>query len=64
MFIYENGLPVDYECDAEYSPEIDRQVREKMVVWFRGLPPQSRRRLGKVGQMQGSEVNLSRVENE
>lgn len=63
-FVYENGLPVGYECESEYSPEITAAVEAHMLAWFRSLPGQSRQRLGKVGMIQGSEVNLRRLENE
>jgi hypothetical protein len=64
MFIYEDGLITDYICSADYPPEVDRQVREHMLEWARSLPGQARVRLGKVGTMQGSEVNLKRMEHE
>lgn len=64
MFMYEGGMIVDYVTSANYPPEVDRQVREHMLAWARTLPGQSRVRLGKIGTMQGSDVNLKRMEHE
>ena len=65
MFIYDSqGLIVGYECTAEYPEHIRAGVENHMLQWARDLKGQSRRRLGKVGIMQGSNVNLDRMENE
>ena len=64
MFVYENGMPVDYICAGEMAPEIDAAVRAHMLAWYRSLPGQARVRLGKVGVMEGSKVNLKRLDNE
>lgn len=65
MFIYdENGMVVDFEVHSTCNPAVVDQVREAMLEWYRNLPGQVKVRLGKVGMMQGSEVNLKRIENE
>lgn len=64
MFIYENGLPVDYIPTMNYNSETEQFVRESMMNWIRTAPGQVRVRVGKIGRMQGQEVNLKRMENE
>lgn len=65
MFIYDcHGLPIDYVPSETYPPEVDSAVRDHMMKWIRTLHGQSRRRLGKVGIIQGSTVNLDRMEHE
>lgn len=64
MFVYEDGLPVDYIPTGSPSPEIDEAVRAHMLAWYRSLPGQARVRLGKVGIMEGSTPNLNRLEHE
>lgn len=66
MFVYENGLPVDYIYQG-YStdPEIIEQVRQHMLNWYRDLPGLARVRVGKRDMIiHNSEVNLRRLENE
>lgn len=64
MFIYENGLVTDYAPSGRYPENIEQELRRKMVAWANSLGGQSRVRLGKIGIMEGSEVNLKRMENE
>jgi hypothetical protein len=65
MFIYDDdGLITGYEVTGNYPEAIRAGVEAHMVAWARGLGGQSRRRLGKVGMMQGSAVNLDRMEHE
>lgn len=64
MFIYEDGLPVDYIVSETCDPAIEEAVKTEMLRWMRSLPGQSRVRMGKIGIMQGSDVNLKRMENE
>lgn len=64
MFIYENGLPVDYIVSDYCNPEVADDVRAEMLRWIRTLSGQSRVRMGKVGLMQGSAVDLKRMEHE
>lgn len=64
MFVYKGGVIVDYVCDMDYSPDVAGLVRQHMLEWARSLGGQSRVRLGKVGIMQGSNVNLKRMEHE
>lgn len=64
MFIYENGIVVDYVPTAQHPAAVERMIREHMVNWANSLPGQSKVRLGKIGMMQGSEVNLKRLDNE
>lgn len=65
MFIYENGIVVDYIRDMPHTdPEINRAVVEHMLEWHRTLPGQVKVRLGKVGLMQGQEPNMKRLDNE
>lgn len=64
MFVYEDGVVVDYLPSANHTPAVDKFIRDYMVNWARSLPGQSKVRLGKVGIMQGQEVNLKRLDNE
>jgi hypothetical protein len=64
MFIYENGLPIDYLPTGSYNEETTILIRTEMLRWYRSLPGQVRMRQGKVDRMRGQEVNLRRLENE
>ena len=64
MFIYENGLPVDYIVSEACNTAVSDAVRAEMLRWMRSLSGQSRVRTGKVGIMQGSAVDLKRMEHE
>lgn len=64
MFIYENGLPVDYLPAGHYDEETERQIKAEMLKWYRNLPGQARQRQGKVDRMRGQEVNIKRLGNE
>ena len=65
MFIYDdNGMVVDYEVHASCNPRVVDGVRTAMLEWYHNLPGQVKGRLGKIGMMQGFDVNLKRITNE
>jgi hypothetical protein len=64
MFIYEDGVVVDYVPTGTYPEHIVDDLRERMLSWHRTLPGQTKVRLGKVATMSGQEVNLKRLANE
>ncbi len=64
MFIYKNGLPVDYIPVGNYDQNTTALIKAEMLRWFRTMPGQMRVRQGKVDRMRGQEVNLTRLENE
>jgi len=64
MFVYEDGLPVDYINTGTYTPEMDLLIRQEMMKWINSLPGQVRIRQGKADRMRGQDVNLKRMENE
>lgn len=63
-FVYEQGLACDYICESTYPANLDAAVRAEMMTWIRSMSAQSRQRIGKVGIMQGSDVDLKRMEHE
>jgi hypothetical protein len=63
MFIYENGIVVDY-VPTNCRPEHLDAVRTHMLDWHKSLGGQSKVRLGKVGEMQGQSPNYKRLDNE
>jgi hypothetical protein len=65
MFTYDaSGLPIGYVCSQEYPESIRSAVEAHMLGWIRECHGQMRRRIGKVGIMQGSSPNLDRMEHE
>jgi len=65
MFIYEDGIVVDYVLSSYSTDEdVNRTVKEHMLQWHNSLPGQIKVRLGKVGIMQGQNPNLKRLDNE
>lgn len=72
MFIYEDGLPVAYDHTVHefgcrngcINPDVHDAVDRRMLQWLKNHSGQTRVRVGKIGLMQGSEVNLKRMEHE
>jgi hypothetical protein len=64
MFVYENGLPVDYIPTGFYDESTVSLIKNEMMRWYRSLPGQMRMRQGKIDRMRGQEVSLTRLENE
>jgi hypothetical protein len=63
MFIYENGIVVDY-VPTNCRPEHLDAVRAHMLSWHKSLPGQAKVRLGRIGAMQGQQPNYVRLDNE